>query len=230
MLTAFLLLACSSPEGLVVHEAPPPGPGPLLVQPSDLIPGQTFTLHITGATPLAPVGVAGSTAGSSPNPTLCPPALNFLCLNLIQPRILAQGQADANGEATLSLQAPANLTVGATLWLQGASAAGRSSKVGFVTSATVLDPACPQILRDFAAETQAVRSCSSPAQCGQVLQGTSCGCTRNWVARTNANTQRFYQLLGDAQGCGMALISTCDCPQTYGFDCVQQICTWDYTP
>ncbi len=32
------------------------------------------------------------------------------------------------------------------------------------------------------------------------------------------------------KNCGLALMSTCDCPQTYGFDCVNHTCQWDYAP
>lgn len=223
------LIACDAPDaGLPVDAAPVSGP--LFISASALTPGQPFTLDITGAVPGAPVGVAASSIGLAANPTVCPPILNSLCLDLEQPRVIASGRANAGGQASFTLTAPATLRIGATIYLQAASAAGPASIVGFPTVATVLDPACPQILRDFAAETTAIRSCTSPAQCGQVLQGTSCGCTRNWVARNNANTTRFYQLLQDAGACGFSAISTCDCPQTFGFDCVQQICTWDYTP
>lgn len=89
---------------------------------------------------------------------------------------------------------------------------------------------CSALQAAFADETLAVRSCSQPEDCGQVLQGTSCGCTRDWVARTDADTACFYELIDQAGplACDLGLGSSCDCPPTDGFDCVQGICTWNY--
>ena len=90
---------------------------------------------------------------------------------------------------------------------------------------------CDDIVTEFTAETQSIRSCTAPDECGQELTGTSCGCTRNWVARTDADTTTFYTLLHEAAaaGCELGLTSTCDCPDTGGFDCVDETCTWAYT-
>ncbi|NJK33221.1 MAG: hypothetical protein HC927_12930 [Deltaproteobacteria bacterium] len=89
---------------------------------------------------------------------------------------------------------------------------------------------CAALQAAFAAETQAIRSCSTDSQCGQDLQGTSCGCTRNWVARTDADTTCFYELIelaGPLQ-CELGLASTCDCPAAEGFVCEAGICQWNY--
>lgn len=227
MLSLLLVLTACDPASLP-SDAPPPAPMWLSV--SDVTPGQPFTMRISGAPANASVGVAASLRGTVTPPAACPPALQGLCLDLASPTLLATGRSDAAGAATLTARAPAGLPVGATVSLQAAAAAGAASRVGNVTAATVLDPACPQIIADFQAEATAIRSCNAPGECGQVLHGTSCGCTRDWVARNNANPARFYQLLQDAGACGFGLVSTCDCPQTYGFDCVQHTCTWDYTP
>lgn len=90
---------------------------------------------------------------------------------------------------------------------------------------------CEAILADFQAETAAIRSCTGASECGTELTGTSCGCTRNWVARTDADTTTFYALRdeGLAQGCDLGLTSTCDCPETDGYDCIDRVCTWNYT-
>ena len=75
-----------------------------------------------------------------------------------------------------------------------------------------------------------IQSCTTDDQCGQVLTGTSCGCTRDLVARLDADTTRFYELLefpGDLD-CG-GFVSTCDCPPTDGFACVEGTCSWNYT-
>lgn len=90
---------------------------------------------------------------------------------------------------------------------------------------------CEDIEDDFRAEAEAIRSCTEDAECGQVLTGTSCGCTRNWVARLDADTERFYALIdaaGDAS-CDLGLMSTCDCPEVDGYDCAGGTCTWDYS-
>jgi hypothetical protein len=93
-------------------------------------------------------------------------------------------------------------------------------------------------LRD---ELRAIRSCQSSEQCGQVLVGTSCGCTRDLVATTNADTGRFRELqtrvrmlLGDAgtipAACAsLGFGSVCDCPPAEGFACVEGVCSWSYT-
>src|SRR5688572_5383363 len=69
------------------------------------------------------------------------------------------------------------------------------------------------------------------AESGQVLTGTSCGCTRDWVARNDADTTTFYQLQEElAQGsCDATMSSVCDCPEAYGFACETGQCTWNYT-
>lgn len=90
---------------------------------------------------------------------------------------------------------------------------------------------CADVQSDFAAEAESIRSCTDAVECGQELTGTSCGCTRNWVARTDADTTAFYALIDEAQSmeCDLGLGSTCDCPDTGGFDCVDNTCTWLYT-
>ncbi len=93
------------------------------------------------------------------------------------------------------------------------------------------DPAtCDDLLPLFHAETSDVRSCTTDADCGQVLEGTSCGCTRNWVANLGAELGAWRHLygLGQALGCDLGTTSTCDCPAADGFACVENTCTWDY--
>jgi hypothetical protein len=92
---------------------------------------------------------------------------------------------------------------------------------------------CDELEEQFTAETNAIRSCSTDAECGQVLSGTSCGCTRNWVARTNADTtywESLRELAPDIEmGCNLpGTISTCDCPAVDGFACVAGTCSWNY--
>ncbi len=88
---------------------------------------------------------------------------------------------------------------------------------------------CEEIQADFAAESANIRSCSTDAECGKVLEQTSCGCTRDLVARVDADTHDFYALIQAAGGeCDLGLTSVCDCPQTYGFECADHVCNWDY--
>ncbi len=77
-----------------------------------------------------------------------------------------------------------------------------------------------------------VRSCTEASECGTVISGFSCGCTRDWVGRLDADEN----LLTDAAQagvdgeCGWAMWGgTCDCPEVDGFDCIDNICTWNYT-
>jgi hypothetical protein len=89
---------------------------------------------------------------------------------------------------------------------------------------------CNELLTAFETETLAIRGCSGDDQCGQVLQGTSCGCTRDWVARLDADTTCFYSLIDQAEllQCDLGLGSTCDCPGADGYACVDGTCTWNY--
>lgn len=82
----------------------------------------------------------------------------------------------------------------------------------------------------FAAEVQKIRGCDTDAECGVELVGTSCGCTRNWVARLDADLKEFDALVAKANelGCDLPFISTCDCPNADGFACVNNTCTWNY--
>ncbi|GDX79301.1 hypothetical protein LBMAG42_11120 [Deltaproteobacteria bacterium] len=89
---------------------------------------------------------------------------------------------------------------------------------------------CDDIVAEFDAEAGEIRACVEAADCGRVLDGTSCGCTRDWVARKDADTGEFYALMSEAADseCELGLESTCDCPETAGYDCVDEVCTWKY--
>ncbi len=94
-----------------------------------------------------------------------------------------------------------------------------------------LEPDCDAMVSAFQAETTEIRACEADADCGQVLSGTSCGCTRNWVARTDADIDLWDSLRDDAQDAGCSIpgmISTCDCPAADGFACNDGVCGWNY--
>jgi hypothetical protein len=79
-------------------------------------------------------------------------------------------------------------------------------------------------------ELAAIRSCTADDECGQVLRDTSCGCTRDLVARLDADVTRFNELRTtqvDGERCS-DLGSSCDCPEADGFECKDNQCAWRY--
>jgi hypothetical protein len=89
---------------------------------------------------------------------------------------------------------------------------------------------CEALEGELAAEREAIVACQLDDDCGQPLTGTSCGCTRDLVARNDADPTRFYELLHEAQGSGCDAPggSTCDCPEASGFVCNEGRCGWNY--
>lgn len=90
---------------------------------------------------------------------------------------------------------------------------------------------CDQVTSELANELSAIQQCSGAWECGQELVGSSCGCTRNLVARADASLEGWESLMaeGGALGCDLGG-STCDCPAAVGFACEQSSCTWNYLP
>lgn len=99
---------------------------------------------------------------------------------------------------------------------------------GMCVPATV--DTCGPIVQDYTDELAEIRACDSDEQCGQVLAGTSCGCTRNLVARTDADLTDLEEIRAKAEAneCSLGGISTCDCPAADGFACEANVCTWNY--
>ena len=91
-------------------------------------------------------------------------------------------------------------------------------------------PACSEIAQDLLGELSSAQHCDVDADCGQILSGTSCGCTRELVARVDADTSEIRGLIDDANtlDCDVGLGSACDCPEADGFACVSRKCTWNY--
>ena len=89
---------------------------------------------------------------------------------------------------------------------------------------------CPDLIRAIEAELVAVRSCEEGAECGQPITGTSCGCTRDLVARIDADLAHFRALAAAifALECEYGFISTCDCPAADGYECTAGFCAWNY--
>lgn len=117
-----------------------------------------------------------------------------------------------------------------TLILLVACVGGPDSADTADTDTAGQDRTCVDIEAEFAAETTAIRSCTEAAECGQVLTGTSCGCTQDWVARLDADPTAFQALLaeGTTAGCELGTASDCRCPEADGYDCVDLVCTWNY--
>ncbi|HWP05807.1 MAG TPA: hypothetical protein VNN72_08705, partial [Polyangiaceae bacterium] len=86
-------------------------------------------------------------------------------------------------------------------------------------------PACDQVKAEAAVELENIQRCMTADDCGQVLEGTSCGCTHDLVVRTDADVHRIRELIGT--NC-LELGSDCDCPSADGFACVENRCTWNY--
>jgi len=78
-------------------------------------------------------------------------------------------------------------------------------------------------------EAVLLQTCSVDADCGQRFGDYSCGCTRDWVLRNDADPTHLREL-GDAlmADCDWGMFSTCDCPSVSGFACDNGQCGWDY--
>lgn len=88
---------------------------------------------------------------------------------------------------------------------------------------------CDEASDAVAAELFDIRACTTDDECGQELTGTSCGCTRNLVARNDADDTRFRELMEIQQDLECdGFFSTCDCPPAIGFACIENACTWNY--
>ena len=90
---------------------------------------------------------------------------------------------------------------------------------------------CGPIINDYETELAEIMACETDDQCGQVLTGTSCGCTRNLVARVDADLADLEEVRAKAElnECSLGGISTCDCPPADGFVCNDGTCGWNYT-
>jgi len=116
--------------------------------------------------------------------------------------------------------------------LRGSQAQVRYSIRAFSLSGPQIISECDAIFDDFTEESVRIRSCTQDSDCGQALPGTSCGCTRDHLARKDASTTYFYEILARAESfnCTEALpiASACDCPEVLGSYCNAGICDWKY--
>lgn len=110
-------------EPSALHVAPPPGE-PLVLDATDVIPGQLTTLTVTNADPGESVFFIRSSGGVG-NPGACPAALGGHCLDINGPAVVAGNTtANANGVATLRFTVPASVPNGLTVWFEAAAARG----------------------------------------------------------------------------------------------------------
>jgi hypothetical protein len=90
---------------------------------------------------------------------------------------------------------------------------------------------CDVLDAEITKELASIQSCSGAADCGTVLEGSSCGCTNDLVARNDADPSRFTALRERRAEleCRTAE-TTCDCPSANGFACTNGVCGWNFTP
>jgi hypothetical protein len=90
---------------------------------------------------------------------------------------------------------------------------------------------CDQVTTELADELARIQTCAGAWDCGQELKGSSCGCTRNLVARADASLDEWQRLMAEGSDLGCDLgASSCDCPAAVGYACEQSTCTWNYLP
>ena len=89
---------------------------------------------------------------------------------------------------------------------------------------------CAPLVSAMKAELARVQHCDSAAECGQPIPGSSCGGTRDWIARKDANLAEYLSLrdrVSDS-GCQTEGGSTCDIPAADGFACTNHVCGWNH--
>ncbi|MEO6599951.1 MAG: hypothetical protein ABIQ16_08785 [Polyangiaceae bacterium] len=91
-------------------------------------------------------------------------------------------------------------------------------------------PSCDSLVSDMKGTLASVQKCKSAADCGQPIPGSSCGCTRDLVARKDADISPYLAQKARVfdLGCASEGGSTCDCPNADGFACVDNVCSWNY--
>lgn len=140
--------------------------------------------------------------------------------------------ADSSTTSPVDMTTSAGSTSGSTSGEEstGEASTGGESSGGESTSGGGEIKDCNAWQKAFDAEVLEIRGCMTDDECGVEMKGTSCGCTRNWVSRLDADLAEFDALVETANelGCDLPFISTCDCPPTDGFECAGGICNWNY--
>lgn len=90
---------------------------------------------------------------------------------------------------------------------------------------------CADVDAAIKEELAVLQSCSVASDCGQILEGTSCGCTNELVAHNDYDPARFNSLRARAKELNCSTAATdCSCPATNGFACTNGVCGWNYVP
>ena len=131
----------SSSAELAAQASPPLTLG---LEVSALVPGETWTLTATGATPGASVWfVRGPAEGDGP----CPGRLNG-CLDVVSPTVMATAVADAAGVAVVSGLVPETASLGASHVFQAASPPLGDTSAVMAGSVTIAPPRPDFLLSD----------------------------------------------------------------------------------
>jgi hypothetical protein len=90
---------------------------------------------------------------------------------------------------------------------------------------------CAEINAAIQEELTFLQACSVDADCGLILEGTSCGCTNNLVGRKGFDDTRLrsLQFRADDLNCE-STVTDCSCPKADGFVCTEGVCGWNYVP
>jgi hypothetical protein len=89
---------------------------------------------------------------------------------------------------------------------------------------------CDSLVNELSATLSSVQKCTSAADCGQPIPGSSCGGTRDLVARKDADLSSYLAQRAKVTelGCASEGGSTCDLPTADGFACISNVCAWNY--
>jgi hypothetical protein len=112
----------------------------------------------------------------------------------------------------------------------GTGGVGTSGAAG-TAGAGAAGGVCEEVRTAINEEVAALRSCSLDSECGQILSGTGCGCSRELVGRLNVDTTRLDELLAtevDGEPCYDPGGGSCDCPFVAGYECKDNQCSWRY--
>jgi hypothetical protein len=127
ILAVLALVGCQTEEPatdyvneLAAEQVAPPGAGGLtLVIDGALIPGNALAITVAGAQPGERVFFA---RGSAEVPgSLCPAALNGLCVDIATPSVMSSDLADAQGVATFAVNSVPNIPDGFVAYFQAAT-------------------------------------------------------------------------------------------------------------
>jgi len=90
---------------------------------------------------------------------------------------------------------------------------------------------CDDRVKELAATLASAQKCDSAADCGQRIPESSCGCTRDLIARNDADLSPYLAQRSKVRelGCETVGGSTCDCPNADGYACIDHVCGWNYT-